>query len=213
VLIIRNREAVRVVHLNDRNEGARTVSNFDGNQFVQQQPPGPPTRPAGRAWVWLSAQERQRRIAQRRAWKAWKSRNRRTDSDGGGGSGPDCGGCDGCLIVMIPLVSVAGLKAVAAGVRSRRGGTPDAAPSADPAAPTPQGAVAAGLYGAIRHYRTEISPNRPACCRFTPTCSTYAVQALHRHGARRGLRLTARRLRRCRPGAAIPRGGADPVPR
>jgi putative membrane protein insertion efficiency factor len=62
---------------------------------------------------------------------------------------------------------------------------------------------------AVRVYQREISPKRPPCCRFEPTCSTYAVEALERHGAGRGTRLTLRRLIRCRPGAA---GGADPVP-
>jgi uncharacterized protein len=46
-------------------------------------------------------------------------------------------------------------------------------------------------------------------CRFTPTCSHYAVEAVERHGARRGLRLTMRRLGRCRPGGPF---GLDPVP-
>jgi putative membrane protein insertion efficiency factor len=65
------------------------------------------------------------------------------------------------------------------------------------------------MIAAVRIYQREISPKRAPCCRFTPTCSAYAVQALERHGARRGSWLTARRLVRCRPGAA---GGADPVP-
>jgi uncharacterized protein len=46
-------------------------------------------------------------------------------------------------------------------------------------------------------------------CRFTPTCSHYAVEAVQRHGAGRGLRLTLRRLGRCRPGGPF---GSDPVP-
>jgi putative membrane protein insertion efficiency factor len=65
------------------------------------------------------------------------------------------------------------------------------------------------MIAAVRVYQREISPKRAPCCAFTPTCSAYAVQALDRHGARRGTWLTARRLVRCRPGAA---GGADPVP-
>jgi putative membrane protein insertion efficiency factor len=65
------------------------------------------------------------------------------------------------------------------------------------------------LVAAVRVYQREISPRRPPCCRFEPTCSAYAVEALERHGAARGSRLTVRRLVRCRPGAA---GGADPVP-
>ncbi len=70
--------------------------------------------------------------------------------------------------------------------------------------------VADRLVAAVRVYQREISPRRPPCCRFTPTCSHYAVEALQRHGAARGSWLTVRRLVRCRPGAA---GGPDPVPR
>ncbi|MFC7216975.1 membrane protein insertion efficiency factor YidD [Streptomyces polyrhachis] len=49
-------------------------------------------------------------------------------------------------------------------------------------------------------------------CSGTPSCSTYAVRALHRHGALRGGRLIPGRLLRCRPGAARRRGFRDPVP-
>ena len=69
--------------------------------------------------------------------------------------------------------------------------------------------MAERMIAAVRVYQREISPKRPPCCRFTPTCSAYAVQALEQHGARRGAWLTVQRLVRCRPGAA---GGADPVP-
>lgn len=73
-----------------------------------------------------------------------------------------------------------------------------------------QGApLADRLVAAVRVYQQRISPGRPPTCRFTPTCSAYAVEALERHGARRGSWLTVRRLLRCRPGAAR---GADPVP-
>jgi len=65
------------------------------------------------------------------------------------------------------------------------------------------------MIAAVRVYQRRVSPKRPPCCRFTPTCSAYAVEALERHGAWRGSWLTVRRLTRCRPGAA---GGADPVP-
>ena len=65
------------------------------------------------------------------------------------------------------------------------------------------------MVAAVRVYQREISPKRPPCCRFTPTCSHYAVEALQRHGAVRGSWLTVRRLVRCRPGAA---DRADPVP-
>ncbi|MEV8362245.1 membrane protein insertion efficiency factor YidD [Streptomyces niveus] len=51
----------------------------------------------------------------------------------------------------------------------------------------------------------DISPARPPCCPYTPSCSTYAVKALHRHGALRGGFLVLGRLLRCR-------GRRDPVP-
>ncbi|WP_430780072.1 membrane protein insertion efficiency factor YidD [Actinoplanes sp. G11-F43] len=63
--------------------------------------------------------------------------------------------------------------------------------------------------GAIRAYR-RISPRLPTRCRYQPTCSAYGLQAIERHGLRAGLRLTAARLVRCRPG--VPFGTADPVP-
>jgi len=65
------------------------------------------------------------------------------------------------------------------------------------------------MIAAIRVYQREISPKRAPVCHFTPSCSAYAVEALQRHGARRGTWLTVRRLIRCRPGAGR---GADPVP-
>jgi putative membrane protein insertion efficiency factor len=65
------------------------------------------------------------------------------------------------------------------------------------------------LISLVASYQREISPLRPPCCRFSPTCSHYAAEALQRHGTRRGTVLAARRLLRCRPGAA---GGIDPVP-
>jgi putative membrane protein insertion efficiency factor len=69
--------------------------------------------------------------------------------------------------------------------------------------------VAERMVAAVRFYQREISPKRPPCCHFTPTCSAYAVQALERHGAWRGSWLTLRRLIRCRPGGTR---GAGPVP-
>ncbi|MET4924089.1 membrane protein insertion efficiency factor YidD [Streptomyces sp. PSRA5] len=87
---------------------------------------------------------------------------------------------------------------------------PSAGP--DPAAPRPAGRPAGAMYAAVRHYRAEISPDRPPCCPYTPSCSTYAVKALHRHGALRGGLLVLGRLLRCRPGAARRRGFRDPVP-
>lgn len=61
----------------------------------------------------------------------------------------------------------------------------------------------------IRFYRRFISPLLPPTCRFTPSCSTYAMQALQTHGALRGTWLTVRRVGRCHP---FNPGGYDPVP-
>lgn len=61
----------------------------------------------------------------------------------------------------------------------------------------------------IRGYQRFISPALPPSCRFTPSCSAYAVEAITRHGALRGSWLAARRLVRCHP---FHPGGVDPVP-
>lgn len=61
----------------------------------------------------------------------------------------------------------------------------------------------------IRFYQICISPLTPPACRFTPTCSNYAIQALRKHGPLKGSYLAARRLLSCRPGG---RYGYDPVP-
>ncbi|MFI5197903.1 MAG: membrane protein insertion efficiency factor YidD [Thermoanaerobaculia bacterium] len=58
-------------------------------------------------------------------------------------------------------------------------------------------------------YKRFVSPLLPPACRFTPTCSEYARDAVTRHGVGRGLALAARRLARCHPFNA---GGPDPVP-
>jgi putative membrane protein insertion efficiency factor len=78
-----------------------------------------------------------------------------------------------------------------------------------PVAATTSGRIVAVLLSLIEAYQRDVSPRRGACCRFSPTCSHYAAQALRTHGLLRGLRLTIGRLLRCRPGAV---GGADPVP-
>jgi putative membrane protein insertion efficiency factor len=61
----------------------------------------------------------------------------------------------------------------------------------------------------VRGYQVVISPLLPSTCRFYPSCSAYAVEALERHGAWRGIKLTVRRLARCHP---FHPGGYDPVP-
>ncbi|MGN0063676.1 MAG: membrane protein insertion efficiency factor YidD [Nocardioides sp.] len=61
----------------------------------------------------------------------------------------------------------------------------------------------------LKAYRLLISPLYGQVCRYHPTCSAYALQAVERHGALRGTWLAVRRLARCHPWAA---GGYDPVP-
>lgn len=61
----------------------------------------------------------------------------------------------------------------------------------------------------IRFYRRFISPLLPPACRFEPSCSCYALEALERHGAAYGGWLTLRRLARCHPWGGW---GSDPVP-
>lgn len=69
------------------------------------------------------------------------------------------------------------------------------------------------LVAAVRLYQMLVSPALHAIvgprCRFHPSCSTYAIEALRLHGAARGSWLTARRLCRCHP---LTEGGFDPVP-
>jgi putative membrane protein insertion efficiency factor len=61
----------------------------------------------------------------------------------------------------------------------------------------------------IAGYKRLISPLLPRSCRFYPSCSSYAAEAIARHGAVRGTLLTARRIARCHP---FHPGGYDPVP-
>ncbi|MCD1260654.1 membrane protein insertion efficiency factor YidD [Paenibacillus athensensis] len=61
----------------------------------------------------------------------------------------------------------------------------------------------------IRFYQKFISPLKPPTCRFYPTCSHYALEAMETHGALRGSWLTAKRLVKCHP---FHPGGLDPVP-
>lgn len=65
------------------------------------------------------------------------------------------------------------------------------------------------LKGIIWFYQKAISPYTRSSCRFTPTCSKYAMQALEKHGAFKGLYLSVWRVLRCNP---FGKGGYDPVP-
>jgi putative membrane protein insertion efficiency factor len=68
--------------------------------------------------------------------------------------------------------------------------------------------VARALHGLVRAYR-YVTAGRVSPCRYDPSCSTYALEALERHGAVRGSWLTIRRLGRCHPWGGT---GWDPVP-
>ncbi len=61
----------------------------------------------------------------------------------------------------------------------------------------------------VRAYQTAISPLLPPACRYYPTCSNYALEALEKYGAWRGGSLAVRRILRCHP---FHPGGFDPVP-
>jgi len=65
------------------------------------------------------------------------------------------------------------------------------------------------LLALIRFYRRHISPRRPPSCRFMPTCSVYAIQAIERFGAFKGTGLAVWRILRCNP---LCKPGYDPVP-
>ncbi|MFM2112388.1 MAG: rane protein insertion efficiency factor YidD [Pseudomonadota bacterium] len=70
--------------------------------------------------------------------------------------------------------------------------------------------LAQALMLPVRGYRLLLSPWLGSACRFNPTCSVYALEALDTHGAAQGSYLAARRILRCHPWCA---GGHDPVPR
>jgi len=61
----------------------------------------------------------------------------------------------------------------------------------------------------LRFYKAAVSPLLPSACRYVPTCSVYAREAIERHGLKRGAWLALRRLARCHP---FRPGGFDPVP-
>ena len=61
----------------------------------------------------------------------------------------------------------------------------------------------------IKFYRKYISPLKPSCCRFYPTCSEYALEAIEKYGALKGSYMSIKRILRCQP---FNPGGYDPVP-
>ena len=65
------------------------------------------------------------------------------------------------------------------------------------------------MIGLLKFYQKFISPLKPTCCRFTPTCSTYAIEAFRKRGFFVGFILTVWRVLRCNP---FCKGGYDPVP-
>jgi putative membrane protein insertion efficiency factor len=80
---------------------------------------------------------------------------------------------------------------------------------ARPVHAAPRGFAVRLLLGIVRGYRLLLSPWLGSQCRFEPTCSAYALQALETHGAAVGSYLAARRIVRCHPWCS---GGSDPVP-
>lgn len=64
------------------------------------------------------------------------------------------------------------------------------------------------LIALLRCYKRWLSPMLPQACRFYPTCSEYTLQAIEKHGARKGLWLGVKRIARCHP---FQEGGYDPV--
>lgn len=87
---------------------------------------------------------------------------------------------------------------------SRSGGTPSPSPSPS----RRRGPVVWLVVGAVRVYQVARGA-RPSPCRYLPTCSAYAIEALERHGAWRGSWLALRRVLRCHPWGGH---GFDPVP-
>ena len=65
------------------------------------------------------------------------------------------------------------------------------------------------LIGAIRFYQVYLSPLKPPCCRFVPTCSEYALEAIQKYGPVKGSWLAVKRISKCHP---FHKGGYDPVP-
>ena len=133
-------------------------------------------------------------------WRPWRL-GHRGESAQGRGSGPlrhpEAG--------IVPTVSggPAGCQCY-----TKRAGS-DGASGHDRAAGGSAGLLKAFALALIGFYRSAISPAIPSSCRFYPTCSTYAYEAVSRWGLRRGLQMTLKRLGRCRPFGPY---GYDPVP-
>lgn len=138
--------------------------------------------------------------------------NRRQYGGGYGSGGSSClrdmflleGGC--CLAESLGCGPSLLLVAPAVGRRALH--RHDVRPHTDADAGG-HGRFVRAMLSSIELYQSDISPRRPARCRFEPSCSHYAAQALRAHGGRRGSLLAVRRLLRCRPGST---GGPDPVP-
>jgi len=86
--------------------------------------------------------------------------------------------------------------------------TPRSGISDGPPGPDPKSATARVMMKLVRGYQLARS-GRPSGCRYIPSCSEYAIEAVEEHGALRGAALTARRLSRCTPWGGH---GVDPVP-
>ena len=77
------------------------------------------------------------------------------------------------------------------------------------AVPAKASIISRVLIGAVRFYRRRVSPLSAPKCRYLPTCSAYALEALEKYGAMKGGFLSVRRILRCHP---FHKGGFDPVP-
>ena len=62
---------------------------------------------------------------------------------------------------------------------------------------------------AVKFYQRQISPGLPGCCKYWPTCSSYAIEAVEKYGTVKGAALASWRILRCNP---FSKGGFDPVP-